>query len=79
MLKLRLKRGGRKRQPAYRIIVVDSRIRREGKQIETLGFYKPISKEFMVNKKKVRIRLAQGVQPTDTVKNLLIKAGIVAF
>lgn len=77
MLKLRLKRGGRKRQPAYRIVVINSNARREGKPVENLGFYKPISKEYVINIERVKLRLSQGVQPTRTVKNLLIKAGIL--
>ena len=77
MLKLRLKRGGRKRQPAYRIVVINSNARREGKPVESLGFYKPISKESVINVERVKLRLSQGVQPTRTVKNLLIKSGIL--
>jgi small subunit ribosomal protein S16 len=77
MLKLRLKRGGCKRQPAYRIVVIRSDSPREGKAIESLGFYKPISNEFVINTERVKVRLAQGVQPTKTVKDLLLKAGII--
>lgn len=77
MLKLRLKRGGRKRQPAYRVVLMRSEARREGRPIESLGYYKPISKEFVVNAERVKLRLSQGAKPTDTVKNLLIKSGII--
>lgn len=77
MLKLRLKKGGRKRQPSYRVVVIKSDSRREGRPIENLGFYNPIAKEFVVNVDRVRIRLGQGVKPTRTVKNLLTKAGIL--
>lgn len=77
MLKLRLKKGGRKRQPAYRVVLIKSDARREGRPIENLGFYNPISKEFKVAAERVKIRLDQGAQPTQTVKNLLTKAGII--
>lgn len=77
MLKLRLKRGGRKRQPAYRVVLIQSDARREGRPVESLGYYKPISKEFVINAERVKLRLEQGAKPTVTVKNLLIKAGIL--
>lgn len=77
MLKLRLKRGGRKRQPAYRVVLIQAEARREGRPIESLGFYKPLSKEFVVNADRIKLRLAQGAKPTNTVKNLLIKSGIM--
>jgi small subunit ribosomal protein S16 len=78
MLKLRLKRGGRKGQPAYRIVIMKSDSRRDGRPIENLGYYNPLSKEFSVNSERVKIRLSQGVKPTDTVKNLLIRANIIS-
>jgi small subunit ribosomal protein S16 len=77
MLKLRLTRGGRKRQPSYRVILIKSDSRREGRPIENLGYYSPLTKQFVVNIERVKARLSQGAQPTQTVKNLLIKAGIV--
>ena len=77
MLKVRLKRGGRKGQPAYRIVVMKSDTRRDGRPIENLGYYNPISKEFSVNSERLKIRLDQGVKPTNTVKNLLIRADII--
>lgn len=77
MLKLRLKRGGRKRQPAYRVVLMKSDARREGQPVESLGYYKPISKEFVVNAERIKIRLEQGAKPTNTVRNLLIKSGII--
>jgi small subunit ribosomal protein S16 len=78
MLKLRLKRGGRKGQPAYRIVIMKSDSRRDGRPIENLGYYNPLSKEFSVNSERVKIRLSQGVKPTNTVKNLLIRANIIS-
>jgi small subunit ribosomal protein S16 len=78
MLKLRLTRGGRKRQPSYRLILIKSDSRREGRPIENLGYYSPLTKQFVVNIERVKARLSQGAQPTQTVNNLLIKAGIVS-
>ena len=77
MLKLRLKRGGRKGQPSYRVVIMKSNSRRDGRPIENLGYYNPISKEFLVNSERIAIRLNQGVKPTQAVKNLLKKVGIV--
>ena len=73
MLKLRLKKGGRKRQPSYRIVLIKSNTKREGRPIENLGFYNPISKKFNINNERIQIRLNQGATPTRTLKNLLIK------
>ena len=76
MLKLRLKLGGRKGQPSYRIVVMESKSRRDGRPIENLGYYNPLSKEFLVNMDRVKLRLEQGVKPTKTVANLLKNSGI---
>ena len=70
MLKLRLKKGGRKRQPSYRIVLIKSNTKREGRPIENLGFYNPISKKFNINNERIQIRLNQGATPTKTLKNL---------
>jgi small subunit ribosomal protein S16 len=77
MLKLRLKRCGRKRQPFYKIVVMRSSSRRDGYAIEELGFYNPIDKTFKIDKSRTISRLQQGVQPTETVINLLKKANIL--
>lgn len=77
MLKLRLARTGRKRQPNYRVVLIDSLARREGRPVENLGYYKPLSKEFVVNIERVKLRLNQGAKPTKTVENLLLNAGII--
>jgi small subunit ribosomal protein S16 len=77
MLKLRLKRGGRKRQPSYRIVLIKSDSRRDGRPIENLGYYNPVSKQFIVDSERVTNRLNEGAQPTLTVKNLLMRAGII--
>nr|YP_010904167.1 ribosomal protein S16 [Caulacanthus ustulatus]WCH57418.1 ribosomal protein S16 [Caulacanthus ustulatus] len=70
MLKIRLKRFGRKKQPSYRIIVIDSRKRRNGKAIEEVGFYNPLSKEIKLNKYKIKERLQEGAHMTKTVENI---------
>jgi len=77
MLKIRLKRAGKKRQPSYRVVLMDSITKRDGYAIEELGFYNPITKKFKINIKRVLIRLKQGAQPSETVKNLLIKTNIL--
>ena len=78
MLKLRLKKCGRKGQASYRIVAMPSATKRDGKAVEELGFYNPHSNEANINVVRVKARLAQGAQPTETVKNLLKKAAIVA-
>jgi small subunit ribosomal protein S16 len=78
MLKLRLKKCGRKGQASYRIVAMPSATKRDGKAVEELGFYNPHSYEANINVVRVKARLAQGAQPTETVKNLLKKAAIVA-
>jgi small subunit ribosomal protein S16 len=77
MLKLRLKKIGRKRQPSYRIIIIPNTSRRDGKAIDEVGHYNPITKEISFNSEKIIEWLKNGVQPTDTVKRLLQKAKIL--
>lgn len=77
MLKIRLKRCGRKKSPSYRIVLMPSRSKRDGRSIEELGFYSPLSNQLVYNKERIIIRLAQGAQPSDTVKNFLIKSGVI--
>ena len=78
MLKLRLKRGGRKRQPAYRLVVMTNDTRRDGRPIDQVGYYNPITKESKFDNDKIVNWLNQGVKPTQTVGNLLKKAKIIA-
>lgn len=73
MLKIRLKKFGRKKQPSYRIVVIDSKKRRDGKAIEELGFYNPLTKETKINVEKLQQRLVCGAQLTKTVKDLFYK------
>ena len=77
MLRLRLKRGGRKRSPIYRIVVMNNTTKRDGKTIDEVGFYNPITKQIRLNVTKVVGRLRQGVKPSDTVRRLLVEAGII--
>jgi small subunit ribosomal protein S16 len=77
MIKLRLKKYGRKNQASYRIVVMVSTSKRDGKAIEELGFYNPQTNETNLNADRIKIRLSQGAQPTSTVKNLLKKAQIL--
>jgi len=76
MVKLRLKRFGKKRMPSYRIIAINSTTRRDARPLEELGFYNPRTKETRLNIEGIITRLKQGAQPTDTVRKLLEKAKI---
>lgn len=77
MLKIRLKRCGRKKLPSYRIVLMPSRSKRDGRAIEELGFYSPMSNQLVYNKERILARLAQGAQLSHTVKNFLIKSGVI--
>ena len=79
-VKLRLKRMGAKKQPFYRIVAADSRSPRDGRFIETVGTYNPIKSEenLTINEERALYWLNNGAQPTDTVKTLLSKQGIMA-
>jgi small subunit ribosomal protein S16 len=76
MIKLRLKKYGRKSQPCYRIVAVDSRTKRDGRPIEELGFYNPMSDEIHLKAQPIIKRLKEGAQPTETVHNIFSKAKI---
>jgi len=78
-VKLRLKRMGAKKRPYYRIVAADSRSPRDGRFIETVGTYNPITEpaEIKVDEEKAIKWLKDGAMPTDTVRNLLSKAGIM--
>nr|YP_010619758.1 Ribosomal protein S16 [Tayloriella tenebrosa]WAX03771.1 Ribosomal protein S16 [Tayloriella tenebrosa] len=71
MLKIRLKRLGRKKQPFYRIILIDSRKKRDGKAIEEIGFYNPLSKHNQLNIQQINEKVKQGAQITRTVQNII--------
>jgi len=74
MIKLRLKKYGRKGQPCYRIVAMDSRKKRDGGAIEELGLYNPMTDETFLKLQRIQERLNQGAKPTETVRNLLVKA-----
>jgi len=71
MVKIRLKRMGAKRNPIYRVIVIDSREKREGKAINELGFYNPRKKEMKLDKAKALEWIKNGAQPSETVQYLI--------
>lgn len=77
MLKLRLKRIGRKRSPSYRLVIMENTSRRDGRPIEEVGYYDPISKNYKFDTLKIQKWLSYGVKPTQTVFNLLKKADIL--
>nr|URQ19089.1 ribosomal protein S16 [Pedicularis resupinata] len=74
MVKLRLKRCGRKQRAIYRIVAIDVRSRREGKDLRKVGFYDPIKNKTYFNVPVILYFLERGAQPTGTVHNLLNKA-----
>ncbi|MGX7199076.1 30S ribosomal protein S16 [Enterococcus nangangensis] len=78
-VKIRLKRMGSKKAPFYRIVVADSRSPRDGRFIETVGTYNPLKDPAEVKLEEAEILnwLSQGAQPSDTVRNILSKAGIM--
>jgi small subunit ribosomal protein S16 len=79
MVKIRLRRLGAKKAPFYRIIVADSRSPRDGKFIEEIGYYNPLVEpsEIKVDAEKAKQWMSNGAQPTDTVRHLLKKAGVI--
>ena len=77
MLKLRLKRIGRKRSPSYRLVIMENTTRRDGRPIEEVGYYNPISKKYNFDNDKILKWLNYGVKPTPTVLNLLKKAEVL--
>ena len=78
MLKLRFKRTGRKGSPSYRLVIMENTARRDGKPIDELGYYNPITKDSKFDIGKIKKWLNYGVQPTETVLRLLQKAKIVS-
>jgi len=77
MLKLRLKRIGRKRAPSYRLVIMENSCRRDGRPVEEVGYYNPISKQYHFDSSKIQKWLNCGAKPTKTVFNLLKKAEIL--
>ena len=79
MVKIRLRRMGAKKAPTYRVIVADGRSPRDGRFIEEIGYYNPRTEpvELKIDTDKAKAWIANGAQPTETVKALLKKSGIV--
>jgi small subunit ribosomal protein S16 len=79
MVKIRLKRMGMKKQPFYRIVVTDSRSARDGRFIEEIGYYNPLSEptEIKIDQERAKYWLGNGAQPTDTTRGLLKKGGVL--
>jgi small subunit ribosomal protein S16 len=77
MVKLRLKRFGKKREVSYRIVAIESKARRDGRPIEELGFYNPRTDETRLNVPAIVERLKQGAQPSETVRSILRKAQVL--
>ena len=78
-VKMRLRRMGAKRNPFYRVVVADSRYPRDGRFIEELGYYDPMKNppEIKLDTEKAEQWLKNGAQPTDTVKTILKKSGVI--
>lgn len=76
MIKLRLKRFGKKREASYRIVAVQSTSRRDGRPLEELGYYNPRTDETRLEIPAILKRLEQGAQPTKTVQHILEKANV---
>ena len=79
MVKIRLRRMGAKKAPFYRIVVADARAPRDGRCIEEIGTYNPLleSENITVDVEKAQTWIKNGAQPTDTVRGLLKKAGVL--
>ena len=78
MVKIRLRRMDAKKRPFYRIVVADARSPRDGRFIEEVGFYNPMgAKEVKINEERAKHWLETGAQPTDVVKSLFKKNGII--
>ncbi|CAL0325528.1 unnamed protein product [Lupinus luteus] len=81
-VRIRLARFGRTHRPFYRVVVIDSRTARDGKNLEVLGFYNPLAgkddeKRMALKLERVKYWLSVGAQPSETVESLLARAGLV--
>lgn len=79
MLKIRLSRTGKKKQPSYRVVVADINAKRDGRVVERIGFYNPLVDpiEFRIQEDRALYWLSVGAQPTDAVERLLVKQGTI--
>ena len=80
MVKIRLKRMGMKKKPFYRVVVADERASRDGRFVDEIGYYNPVSNpvELKIDAEKAQTWIKNGAQPTDTVRALLKKTGAIA-
>ncbi|MED9820920.1 MAG: 30S ribosomal protein S16 [Christensenellales bacterium] len=80
MVKIRLKRMGMKKKPFYRVVVADERASRDGRFVDEIGYYNPVSNpvELKIDVEKAQTWMKNGAQPTDTVRALLKKTGAIA-
>lgn len=78
-VKIRLRRMGAKKAPFYRVVVADSRFPRDGRFIEEIGYYDPTKEPSVIkiDGEKAKKWIANGAQPTDTVKDILKKSGVI--
>ncbi|WP_295622225.1 30S ribosomal protein S16 [Chamaesiphon sp. GL140_3_metabinner_50] len=77
MIKIRLKRFGKKREASYRLVAMQSTSRRDGLPLEELGFYNPRTDEVRLDNDAILRRISQGAQPTETVRRILEKANVI--
>lgn len=77
MVKLRLLQTGKKHQRQFRIVAIESTKKRDSKALETIGWYNPRTSEHKIDKDAAKKWIDNGAQPTETVKNLLIKEGVI--
>ncbi len=80
MLKIRLRRTGKKKQPTYRIVVAEARSPRDGAFVDIIGHYNPRTepRTIVINQDRARKWLGDGAQPTDTVARILYREGLIA-
>ncbi len=78
-VRIRLMRMGRRKRPFFRVVVADARAPRDGRFVDILGYYDPLKEpyEFKVNPEKVKLWLERGAEPTETVRALLKKEGLL--
>lgn len=76
-VKMRLTRLGDKKAPFYRVVVIDSHKSRDGQYVDLVGTYDPIKEALNINVEKAKKWISCGVQPTETVKSLLVKSGVI--
>ncbi|MEK7611757.1 MAG: 30S ribosomal protein S16 [Patescibacteria group bacterium] len=77
MLSIKLKRIGKKHQPAYRVVVSERRSKLHGQHTEDLGWFNPLLNTYEIKKERILHWIKVGAQPTDTIHNLLLRAGII--